>query len=311
MRRDQHLTFAALQRAAVFSKGLHPFGRPLLRAMIEIQGLTKSFGPIAAVAGIDLTVAQGEVLGFLGPNSAGKSTTMKMITGFLAPSAGRVRVCGHDLETDALGAQRAIGYLPEGAPAYGDMTPRQFLHFIAEVRGFHGVEAQGARGRSRRQDRTRSRARPAHRHAVQGLQAPGRIGAGHSARPAGPHHGRTHRRSRSQPETRRTRASACDGAQEGDHRLDPSSRRGRGDLHARGDHRPRPHRRRRHAGGASRAFAPSQRRDARFAARTGRSCEDEAQIAQRHRDRRAISAHGRGDRVDGVSEKRRASDRRR
>jgi ABC-2 type transport system ATP-binding protein len=110
--------------------------------MIEIQGLTKSFGPIAAVAGIDLTVARGEVLGFLGPNGAGKSTTMKMITGFLAPSAGRVHVCGHDLETDALGAQRAIGYLPEGAPAYGDMTPRQFLGFIAEVRGFHGAEAK-------------------------------------------------------------------------------------------------------------------------------------------------------------------------
>ncbi len=110
--------------------------------MIEIEGLTKHFGPISAVAGIDLTVAKGEVLGFLGPNGAGKSTTMKMVTGYLAPSAGRVRICGHDVETDPLAAQRAIGYLPEGAPAYADMTPRQFLTFIAEIRGFKGAAAK-------------------------------------------------------------------------------------------------------------------------------------------------------------------------
>lgn len=110
--------------------------------MIEIEGLTKSFGPITAVAGIDLNVERGEVLGFLGPNGAGKSTTMKMITGFLTPSAGRVRVCGFDVETQPIPAQRRIGYLPEGAPAYGDMTPRQFLAFIAEVRGYAGSEAK-------------------------------------------------------------------------------------------------------------------------------------------------------------------------
>jgi ABC-2 type transport system ATP-binding protein len=107
--------------------------------MIEIEGLTKRFGPFAAVAGIDLNVAKGEVLGFLGPNGAGKSTTMKMITGFLTPSTGRVSVCGHDVETDTLAAQRCIGYLPEGAPAYGEMTPREFLIFIARVRGFEGA----------------------------------------------------------------------------------------------------------------------------------------------------------------------------
>ncbi len=74
--------------------------------MIEIEGLTKRFGPFAAVAGIDLKVGKGEVLGFLGPNGAGKSTTMKMVTGFLAPTAGRVRICGHDIETDAIAAQQ-------------------------------------------------------------------------------------------------------------------------------------------------------------------------------------------------------------
>jgi gliding motility-associated transport system ATP-binding protein len=104
--------------------------------MIEIEGLTKNFGPISAVAGIDLTVAKGEVLGFLGPNGAGKSTTMKMVTGYLAPTTGRVRICGHDVETDPIAARSCVGYLPEGAPAYADMTPRQFLSFIAEIRGF-------------------------------------------------------------------------------------------------------------------------------------------------------------------------------
>jgi ABC-2 type transport system ATP-binding protein len=106
--------------------------------LIEIDGLTKRFGPLSAVAGIELAVAKGEVLGFLGPNGAGKSTTMKMVTGYLAPTSGRVRVCGHDVETDPIAAQRCIGYLPEGAPAYADMTPRQFLRFIAEVRGLSG-----------------------------------------------------------------------------------------------------------------------------------------------------------------------------
>ncbi len=106
--------------------------------MIEIDGLTKRFGQMTAVADLSLSVGKGEVLGFLGPNGAGKSTTMKMVTGFLAPTAGRVSVCGHDVETDPIAAQANIGYLPEGAPAYGDMTPRQFLRFIAEIRGFRG-----------------------------------------------------------------------------------------------------------------------------------------------------------------------------
>jgi len=110
--------------------------------MIEILGLTKNFGSIAAVAGIDLKVVKGEVLGFLGPNGAGKSTTMKMIAGYLAPTSGRVSICGHDVENDTIAAQKNLGYLPEGAPAYGDMTPRQFLNFIAEVRGYSGKEAK-------------------------------------------------------------------------------------------------------------------------------------------------------------------------
>ncbi len=111
-------------------------------AMIEIRGLAKHFGPLKAVDGVSFDVAQGEVLGFLGPNGAGKSTTMKMITGFLNPSAGSVRVCGHDVSTSPVAAKRMIGYLPEGAPAYPDMTPSAFLRFIAEIRRLSGAEAR-------------------------------------------------------------------------------------------------------------------------------------------------------------------------
>jgi gliding motility-associated transport system ATP-binding protein len=106
--------------------------------MIEISHLTKRYGALTAVDDISFNVAAGEVLGFLGPNGAGKSTTMKVITGFLAPTAGTVRVCGHDIETDSLAARREMGYLPEGAPGYGEMTVRSFLEFIADIRALEG-----------------------------------------------------------------------------------------------------------------------------------------------------------------------------
>ena len=112
--------------------------------MIETRDLRKTFGPIRAVDGVTLSVARGEVLGFLGPNGAGKSTTMKMVTGFLRPTAGTASVCGHDVINDTLAAQRTIGYLPEGAPAYPDMTPESFLKFVASVRGLKGKDAKAA-----------------------------------------------------------------------------------------------------------------------------------------------------------------------
>jgi ABC-2 type transport system ATP-binding protein len=112
--------------------------------MIEIEHLTKRFGHLTAVSDLTLTVGPGEVLGFLGPNGAGKSTTMKMVTGFLAPDQGSVRICGHDIVEDTIAAQKKLGYLPEGAPAYGEMTPRQFLHFIAEVRELSGEAEKAA-----------------------------------------------------------------------------------------------------------------------------------------------------------------------
>lgn len=106
--------------------------------MIEISHLTKRYGPFTAVDDISFSVEPGQVLGFLGPNGAGKSTTMKMITGFLAPTAGTVRVCGHDVQTDPLAAKACMGYLPEGAPSYAEMSVRAFLEFIADVRGLQG-----------------------------------------------------------------------------------------------------------------------------------------------------------------------------
>src|SRR5688572_448319 len=101
-----------------------------MSAMIEIRGLAKHFGPLKAVDGVSFDVAMGEVLGFLGPNGAGKSTTMKMVTGFLTPTAGTMRVAGHDVLAEPVAAKSAIGYLPEGAPAYPDMTPLGFLRFV-------------------------------------------------------------------------------------------------------------------------------------------------------------------------------------
>ena len=108
--------------------------------MIEIRNLSKHFGSFRAVDDISFQVQPGEVLGFLGPNGAGKSTTMKMVSGFLSPTNGTASVCGHDVLSDPMAVKRAIGYLPEGAPLYPDMTPLQLLNFAAEARGYSGAE---------------------------------------------------------------------------------------------------------------------------------------------------------------------------
>jgi ABC-2 type transport system ATP-binding protein len=106
--------------------------------MIKIDNLVKAFGPKRAVDGISFTVERGEVLGFLGPNGAGKSTTMRMITGFMPPSAGSISVGGHDVLESPIEAKRLIGYLPENAASYPDMTVQGFLNFVAELRGLSG-----------------------------------------------------------------------------------------------------------------------------------------------------------------------------
>ena len=106
--------------------------------MLEVNGLTKRYGRHTVVDKLSFSCGPGEVLGFLGPNGAGKSTTMKMVTGFVVPSDGTASICGHDIQTDTLAAKTKLGYLPEGAPLYAEMTPRQFLEFIADVRGLEG-----------------------------------------------------------------------------------------------------------------------------------------------------------------------------
>ena len=112
--------------------------------MIEIKNLSKHFGPKVAVDGVSFEVKKGEVLGFLGPNGAGKSTTMRMITGFIPPTGGSVRVGGVDIVEDELRAKAKMGYLPESAPLYNDMSVRGFLAFAAEIRGMDGMERDKA-----------------------------------------------------------------------------------------------------------------------------------------------------------------------
>ena len=106
--------------------------------MIKIENLVKAFGAKRAVDGVSFTVGRGEVVGFLGPNGSGKSTTMRMIAGYYTPTSGRVSVGGHDVVESPLEAKRLIGYLPENAAAYPDMTVRSFLEFTAELRGLQG-----------------------------------------------------------------------------------------------------------------------------------------------------------------------------
>lgn len=109
--------------------------------MIDCKGLTKQYGPLRAVDDLSFRVEPGEVLGFLGPNGAGKTTTMRIIAGFIAPTAGTVSVCGYDVESQPIEVKSCIGYLPEGAPCYPEMTPLSFLRFVAEVRGISGSRA--------------------------------------------------------------------------------------------------------------------------------------------------------------------------
>jgi ABC-2 type transport system ATP-binding protein len=113
----------------------------LAAALIEIERLTKRFGSFTAVDDVSFAVDRGEVLGFLGPNGAGKSTTMRMLAGFMPPTAGTARICGADILDRPVLAKRNMGFLPEGAPTYPEMTVGAFLTFCARIRGFRGSEA--------------------------------------------------------------------------------------------------------------------------------------------------------------------------
>jgi ABC-2 type transport system ATP-binding protein len=113
--------------------------------MIEVKGLVKNYGSLRAVNGVSFSVNRGDILGFLGPNGAGKSTTMKMITGFIRPDGGTALVDGVDVTQDPVTVKRSIGYLPENAPSYPEMSVEEFLGFVAEARGFRAPAERRAR----------------------------------------------------------------------------------------------------------------------------------------------------------------------
>ncbi len=108
--------------------------------MIEVEGVTKDYGPFTAVSNLSFSVEAGEILGFLGPNGAGKTTTMRILTGFFPPSAGSARVAGHDVVSEPLAAKAKIGYLPETPPLYPEMSVVDYVHFVAHIKGVPSAE---------------------------------------------------------------------------------------------------------------------------------------------------------------------------
>jgi ABC-2 type transport system ATP-binding protein len=143
--RRKRLQTVMLHRRAHCGIGVQPRTRGQIRGrrmdtLLAIEGLSKRFGAIRAVDGIDFSVGRGEMLGFLGPNGAGKSTTMRMIAGYLPPDRGSVSVCGFDVARRPLEVKRRLGYLPEGAPTYGEMTPSAIMSFVADVRRFSAAD---------------------------------------------------------------------------------------------------------------------------------------------------------------------------
>ena len=138
---DQRLRYAAPPDAVTNGGGTRLVAGES-PTLIEIDGLTKRFSGFTAVDHVSFRVARGEVLGFLGPNGAGKSTTMRMLAGFMIPTEGTARICDHDVQTDGVAARRLLGFLPEGAPTYPEMSVTGFLRFCAKVRGYRGSELE-------------------------------------------------------------------------------------------------------------------------------------------------------------------------
>ena len=204
--------------------------------MITIKNLSKRYGEILAVDDLTFRVEPGEVLGFLGANGAGKSTTMRMIAGFISPTAGEITVCGHDIEQAPVAAKSCIGYLPEGAPSYGEMTVAEFLDFIADVRGL-----AGERRRERRAVVVdRLALAPVIDQVIETLSKGfrRRVGLAQALdpRPAGADPGRAHRRPRSQSKARGSAPhQRAQQGQAGD-RIHPHSGGGARGVHTRHHH---------------------------------------------------------------------------
>jgi ABC-2 type transport system ATP-binding protein len=168
--------------------------------MIQVQNLTKDYGPTRAVDGVTFNVRKGEVLGFLGPNGAGKSTTMKMLTCFLAPTGGTAKVAGFDVFDESLEVRKRLGYLPEDTPIYRDMTVVDYLRFAADVRGMEPNLREKRIKEIGGPLRPGRRGRQAGRRAVEGLPPARGPGPGHGARSGHRHPRRAGQRPRPQPE---------------------------------------------------------------------------------------------------------------
>ncbi|MCX7598820.1 MAG: ATP-binding cassette domain-containing protein, partial [Armatimonadetes bacterium] len=115
--------------------------------MIQVEGLTKYYGPTPAVMDVTFDVKEGEIVAFLGPNGAGKTTTMRVLTGYLPPTYGKVTVAGHDVVDDSLEVRRQIGYLPERIALYPEMRVRQYLHYAGALEGLRGAQLREATDR--------------------------------------------------------------------------------------------------------------------------------------------------------------------
>ena len=229
--------------------------------MVRLDGLAKRFGPVHAVEEVSFGLERGEVLGFLGPNGAGKSTTMRMLTGFIPPSAGTASVMGFDVVRKPIEAKKRLGYLPEGAPLYGDMTPAGFLRFVAEMRGLDGKDAQAKIGAA--VERTQL-AEVLHRPIEtlsKGFKR--RVGIAQAIMHDPPVLVLDEPTDGLDPNQKHeVRKLSPDGRGQGDHHLHPHPGGGGGGLHPGGRDRPRPGRGRREAGRAQAPLALPQCRAA-------------------------------------------------
>ena len=135
--------------------------------MIEVQHLTKRYGPITAVDDVSFKAERGEILGFLGPNGAGKTTTMRVLTGYMPPTDGKAIVAGYDVLDHPVEAKRRTGYLPETPPLYPDMTVEDYLTFCARIKGVAEIRTSGQTSVGDGEDPDRRRAQAALREALE------------------------------------------------------------------------------------------------------------------------------------------------
>ena len=171
--------------------------------VISVSHLTKRYGDLVAVDDVSFEVGKGEVVGFLGPNGAGKSTTLRILAGFLGQTKGTVRVCGHDVATDALEAKRLLGYMPESVPLYPEMRVVEYLQFRAELKRIERNKRRGAVDDAMEKAGVVNRATSVIGKLSKGYRQ--RVGLAADARcrvPAAAHSRRAHRRPRPEPDTR-------------------------------------------------------------------------------------------------------------